>query len=283
LAANSSEPISMGSYASLSIGATGNYTYSGELTPATANNTYRFGGGGGTLTVTGNLVDKTTSPTATRSLVVNGKVTLTGVNTYSGATTVNSGALTLSGSGSLNSLSAIALKGGVLLQNSTTPLMAPITFTSGALGGTGTYGNNLSVGSGHLSPGDGGVGTLTVAGNVSLSSNSILDYDFGATAGVCDRLTVTGDLTLDGTLNITSSDALVHGKYTLFSVYGATGVTDNGLDFGVVPAGHDWAYSIANDNGVYSVIVTAAPEPGTLILLATGLLGILAYAWRKRR
>ena len=26
-----------------------------------------------------------------------------------------------------------------------------------------------------------------------------------------------------------------------------------------------------------------APEPGVLMLLATGLIGLLAYAWRKRR
>jgi hypothetical protein len=28
---------------------------------------------------------------------------------------------------------------------------------------------------------------------------------------------------------------------------------------------------------------TATPEPGTLVLLASGLIGLLAYAWRKRR
>ena len=27
----------------------------------------------------------------------------------------------------------------------------------------------------------------------------------------------------------------------------------------------------------------ATPEPGTLVLLATGLIGLLCYAWRKRR
>ena len=31
------------------------------------------------------------------------------------------------------------------------------------------------------------------------------------------------------------------------------------------------------------VVNTVAPEPGTLTLLAAGVLSLLAYAWRKRR
>jgi hypothetical protein len=30
-------------------------------------------------------------------------------------------------------------------------------------------------------------------------------------------------------------------------------------------------------------IVSTSPEPCSLVILATGLLGLLAYAWRKRR
>jgi hypothetical protein len=32
-----------------------------------------------------------------------------------------------------------------------------------------------------------------------------------------------------------------------------------------------------------NVRLTATPEPGTVVLLATGLIGLLAYAWRKRK
>ena len=33
----------------------------------------------------------------------------------------------------------------------------------------------------------------------------------------------------------------------------------------------------------YDAVTTPTPEPGTLVLLATALLGLLAYTWRKRR
>ena len=43
----------------------------------------------------------------------------------------------------------------------------------------------------------------------------------------------------------------------------------------------------SNDSHVFAVdnvhLTAATPEPGTLALLVTGLLGLLAYAWRRRR
>jgi hypothetical protein len=40
------------------------------------------------------------------------------------------------------------------------------------------------------------------------------------------------------------------------------------------------AWVVLNHASDFSVLV---PEPGMLSLLATGLLGLLAYAWRKRK
>jgi hypothetical protein len=46
----------------------------------------------------------------------------------------------------------------------------------------------------------------------------------------------------------------------------------------------DWSGATVNydDNGVYLTSVTVVPEPGTLMLLASGCLGLL-LVWRKRR
>lgn len=44
--------------------------------------------------------------------------------------------------------------------------------------------------------------------------------------------------------------------------------------------------SVQNVNAFYTdglVTTTAIPEPGTIVLLVTGAIGLLAYAWRRRR
>lgn len=185
----------------------------------------------------------------------NGTVNLTGVNKHSSTVYVTEGTLRLTGAGSINSANGIILNGGKLLQNSSTALNRYITFTSGTFGGTGIYSGSLSPRSCHLAPGDGGVGTLYVGGNVSLIGDSILDFDFGTTVGSNDRIAVFGSgrtLVLDGTINIAAS-TLVNGQYTIFS--GFSSVTDNGLVLGNVPPGHSYSYSISGG----SVIVTVGP------------------------
>jgi hypothetical protein len=71
----------------------------------------------------------------------------------------------------------------------------------------------------------------------------------------------------------------------------SSGVLDNGS--GVVATGVKAVtfadFSAANAAGPVMIReldifgVATVPEPGTVVLLATGLVGLLAYAWRKRR
>jgi fibronectin-binding autotransporter adhesin len=79
-------------YSTLSIGAIGNVTYTGAITPS--GNTYYLGGGSGVLDLRGTDVLKDNGGTP-RSIVINGlaEVIISGDNSLSGLTTVNIGTL----------------------------------------------------------------------------------------------------------------------------------------------------------------------------------------------
>ena len=87
LTASSNEDINFSGYNTLSLGAVGNETYTGTITPA--NSGYNLGGGGGTLVYNGPAL------TGANSLTINGNVILGGTNTYTGDTLINGGTLQL--------------------------------------------------------------------------------------------------------------------------------------------------------------------------------------------
>jgi fibronectin-binding autotransporter adhesin len=149
---------------------------------------------------------------------------LTGNNTHTGATTVSAGGLYVDGDQS-------AASGPVSVQ------------TGAALGGNGVIGGDVAVADGAtLSPGsaDGTPGTLAIAGNLALSSGSILNYSFGeanvAGGTLNDLTTVGGNLVLDGTLNVSVSSGGTFGPgvYRVFSYNGA--LTNNDLSVGSIPS-----------------------------------------------
>ncbi len=148
-----------------------------------------------------------------------GTLTLTGASTYTGPTTVDDGTLRVNGS----------LGGTAVAVN-----------TGATLGGTGTIAGDVTIaGGGRLAPGA-SAGTLTV-GSLTLSGTSQLDFELGQAGvvggGVNDLIVVTGDLTLDGVLNVSDIGGFGPGIYRLFDYGGA--LTDNGLAFGALPVGSD--------------------------------------------
>jgi len=152
-----------------------------------------------------------------------GTLTLTGGNSYAGATDVLAGTLLINGN-----------------QSAATGLTS--VAAAAALGGSGTIGGSVDMSAGGtLTPGSGGAGTLTINGNLVLGGGSQLAFEFGQanTVGgaLNDLVNVGGNLTLDGTLNVTvpTGGNFGIGLYRVFS-YGGT-LTDNGLTLGSMPAG----------------------------------------------
>ena len=167
------------------------------------------------------------------SLDGSGTVLLTGnSSTFNGTTTLNSGTLLVG-----NSAGQGALGGAFNVLNGTT------------LGGSGTIGSGAGstvtiASGGTLSPGN-SIGTLNIDGHLDLQSGSFLNMELGRpgalqnTPGTSDRVNVAGDLTLNGTLNLTQSGNAADGDFNFgyyrLMTYGGT-LSGNGLTIGQSPA-----------------------------------------------
>jgi fibronectin-binding autotransporter adhesin len=174
---------------------------------------------------------------ASTTLTLTGAVSGVGSLTKSGG-----GMLVLSGTGSYAGATNVSA-GTLLVNGDFGAATGATTVASGAsLGGAGTIGGDVTLANGAtLTPGADGAGTLTIGGDLSLASGSQLAFEFGqanALGGALnDLVNVGGDLTLDGTINVTvpTGGAFGAGIYRVFN-YGGT-LIDNGLTIGALPGG----------------------------------------------
>src|SRR5262249_50186208 len=141
---------------------------------------------------------------------------------------VGSGTLTLSGANSYTGTTDIQI-GKLLVKGSLASASVSVE-TGAAPGCTGGITNGGTVaGGGTLAPGGANApGTLTV-GSLTLNAGSSLAYRLGTTVG-SGVISVTGALTLAGTLNVTDAGGFGLGSYRLMSYGGA--LTDNRLVIG---------------------------------------------------
>ncbi len=132
-----------------------------------------------------------------------GTLTLSGVNTYTGATTVSAGTLQVDG--------LVASPNGVLVNSGPT------------LSGNGIVSSTTINNGGTLAPGANAVGALTLAGNLAFQSGaSYLVQVQGSPNLAASTTFVTGSTTVAGTLNANA----LGGSYTasrIFSVLSSTG------------------------------------------------------------
>ena len=169
-----------------------------------------------------------------------GSLTVTGNNTYTGATTINGGALIVTGA--IDSRS-----GGVAVNNGAT------------LSGTGTVAGPVTVNAGGTLAGAAG-STLTL-GSLTLGSGASINVALGAPSNQT-LFNVTGNLTLDGTLNVADLGGFGQGVYRIFDYGGA--FTNNGLAIGTLPGSTTGEVQTSIDKQVNLVVSESGPTPTIL-------------------
>jgi autotransporter-associated beta strand protein len=163
---------------------------------------------------------------------------LTGINTYTGPTTVNGGLLSVDGSIASSSLTAVN--------------------AGGALGGNGIVGNTV-INGGILSPGH-SIGTLTVSGSLALTSAATYLVEVSPTSA--DRTNVSGAATLAGSvLAAFQPGSYVVNSYTILHSAGLGGTTFGGLTTSGLPANFNASLSYTATDVMLSL--SAALGAGT--------------------
>jgi autotransporter-associated beta strand protein/T5SS/PEP-CTERM-associated repeat protein len=204
-------------------------------------------GGSGTAIVNFNHNDPAFvfSSVMSGTLAVNqigsGTTTLTSVNTYTGATTVNAGALIVNGSIASSSLT---------------------TVNSGAvLSGSGAVGSTVINTGGFLVPGPVGVpGSMTVAGNLAFQPGAFYVVQVNPTTA--STTNVSGTASLAGTVEATfAPGTYLTRSYTILTAAGGrTGTFDALATFGL-PADFQASLSHPGNTAVLNLKAQLVPEP----------------------
>ncbi len=164
-------------------------------------------------------------------------------NSYTGSTTVSGGSLLITNtSGSATSTGTVVVNSG------------------GTLAGTGSVSGSVTVAAGGmLAPS----GTSFGTGPLNLATTAAVSLGCGASG---DRITITGDLTLDGSATISDAGGFGPGTYPL-ATYSGT-LTDNRLDIASLP-GANAAYVDTSVAGQVRLVVTAGANvaPGQVVTM----------------
>lgn len=199
-----------------------------------------------------------------------GSLVLSGVNTYTGTTTVSAGNFVVNGS--LAAGSPVIVNGGQLGLGGTGTINGGITLNSG---GTISPGNIILSGTAPAAQ----AGTLT-ASSLTWNGGGVLSYQLGdpASAANSDELTLTGAFTKGsaGTFNFGFTQLTgfsLSATYTLVNFGSQSGFSAS--DFGNAPAGMQF------DLTSTSLLLEPIPEPTTTALFGLGATAFFLFRRRK--
>lgn len=225
-----------------------------------------------------------------------GMVTLSAANTYTGATTVESGTLAL---GSGGSISGSLVLGKVGVSTGTLDVTAKASYAQANISGKGTI--NIGTGktvtaTGNIAPGF-SPGSIDVTGSFTLAGTAALTMELAGNGGVAgadfDFMNITETLTYGGALSITSFGGYninQSGTYDLFNfaldaggfssvAFGGSGLSETTAGSGIwVNNPSTPTVTFTEATGILQVI----PEPGTYAMLIGGFAALMGFQ-RSRR
>jgi len=191
-----------------------------------------------------------------------GSQTLSGVNTHTGGTRIDSGTLTLGhATNTLVDAGAVEITGGTLALGTNSDTVGAVTLTNGSITGSGAgtltgTGSNFDVRSGTISAKLGGLVGLdkTTSGTVTISSDNSTGGYTGATTVSAGTLIVDGNISTSS-LTTVNGTGILSGSGTLGSVtIAATGTHSPGNSPGIVNTGD---YTMAGSLNIEAIGNTA--------------------------
>jgi fibronectin-binding autotransporter adhesin len=201
----------------------------------------------------------------------NGTLILTAINTYTGPTEIQSGTLSLGGSGSIASSSGLTVDPGATFDISGTTAGVSIPTLSGtgtvALGGKELTVNQTSTFGGSLVDGSGGVGgslivsgsgtVLTLTGTNTYTGDTTIDS--GATLGLSGLGSIANSTPVidNGAFDISQSTTIIIGTLSgaAITTLSGNGTVNLGSNLLMITAGAAGAAG-TNSNGVFSGVIS---------------------------